>query len=753
MTVPVSDRQSQLYVGNGVNTRFDFTFRVFNQEDESGVIVRVKNGTEFENMDKSTYQVYVNQGETGGYVTFNTAPDSQTFFYIIGGTPIDQLLDITNYDNFYPDAIERALDKLTAILQEWNYLLSSEVQSRILSDIDYDQLAQVRENELKAYIDGLVASINGDSMLGTQFITYVNSISDLQYLLKWSGRTAYVKSIEKNYTYKPNLTIPENGVTVVGKWEMQIQEAYYASWFCPDSSIDNVNEPQTANIEIGYRYANDKGREFIVDQSYYVESTVHDALNSYPPLVGNDSLHYAVRALPDSELTFIKGVGKLKLVPNNDDWSRILCVFDIENCVIKNPCLIGDKSNHIGTTGEQHFLLAVHPCKNVRIENPVCKDSWGDGVYIGYAHWSNPHLVDVNKPTNVVIDNLQVENASRNGVSLCAAENLRINGLTVDKVDRIAPISGLDIEPEEDINYNGGNLMHLIDVKIHNATFKNCNNYGVIAFVYGNRKVDVSFTGTTTFKSEAPYYCSFPIWFASYQGDNVADYSASGSVSFEKVIMDDKGAQWDIVAPISFYSANAAIRLSIESMLIESSRNALQFNFTNPTIVTADFNGGLDVKNIELHKKYDLVQLNQTASSKKLRYVDLPIPPYLQVQYTSNAFLFENNVNIGGYARLNSKGWYNTNELINNTIFTPKVNPDDSNSVQARIYDLGEMSNGRTMVYSLESGLTTPQIGDGLYVHCGRLIRFTSPLSTATCEFQSNGVRKLKSSFGNFTIY
>ena len=752
MTVPVSDRQSQLYVGNGVNTRFDFTFRVFNQEDESGVIVRVKNGTEFENMDKSTYQVYVNQGETGGYVTFNTAPDSQTFFYIIGGTPIDQLLDITNYDNFYPDAIERALDKLTAILQEWNYLLSSEVQSRILSDIDYDQLAQVRENELKAYIDGLVASINGDSMLGTQFITYVNSISDLQYLLKWSGRTAYVKSIEKNYTYKPNLTIPENGVTVVGKWEMQIQEAYYASWFCPDSSIDNVNEPQTANIEIGYRYATDKGREFIIDQVYYVESTVHNALNSYPPLVGNDSLHYAIRVLSNSVLKFIKGVGKLKLVPNTDTHSRVLCVFDIKNYKIVSPWCIGDKDQHLGTTGEQHYMIAFHASKNGYVSDPVCENSWGDGFYFGYPEYVSVFNVDVDYPTDLVIDNANIENSSRNGISLCGAENLTINNPIIDVVDRVAPVAGIDIEPEEDFVYSG-KRMHLKNVRIHNATIKNCNNYGVIAFIYGNREVDVKFTGTTTFKSKAPYYCSFPIWFASYQGDNVADYSASGSVSFEKVIMDDKGAQWDIVAPISFYSANAAIRLSIESMLIESSRNALQFNFTNPTIVTADFNGGLDVKNIELHKKYDLVQLNQAASSKKLRYVDLPIPSYLQVQYTSNAFLFENNVNIGGYARLNSKGWYNTNELINNTIFTPKVNPDDGNSVQARIYDLGEMSNGRTMVYSLESGLTTPQIGDGLYVHCGRLIRYTSPLSTATCEFQSNGVRKLKSSFGNFTIY
>ena len=40
MTVPISDRLSQLYVGNGTNTRFDFNFRVFNQEDATGIAIR-----------------------------------------------------------------------------------------------------------------------------------------------------------------------------------------------------------------------------------------------------------------------------------------------------------------------------------------------------------------------------------------------------------------------------------------------------------------------------------------------------------------------------------------------------------------------------------------------------------------------------------------------------------------------------------------------------------------------------------------
>ncbi|WP_284084734.1 hypothetical protein [Acinetobacter nosocomialis] len=131
MTVPISDRLSQLYVGNGTNTRFDFTFRVFQQEDATGISVRKKGTTDFETVDPSTYDVFLNPDDMGGYIIFKTPPVSGTFFYVAGETPLDQLLDITNYDNFYPDAIERAFDKLTALLQEWATSLSQEKAARI----------------------------------------------------------------------------------------------------------------------------------------------------------------------------------------------------------------------------------------------------------------------------------------------------------------------------------------------------------------------------------------------------------------------------------------------------------------------------------------------------------------------------------------------------------------------------------------------------------------------------------------------
>lgn len=211
MTVPASDRLSQLYTGNGVNTRFDFTFRVFDQEDATGIAVKVDFGTEFETMDESLYQVTINQDDLGGYVVFNTAPNNQTSFYIAGETPVDQALDITNYDNFYPDSIEKSLDKLTAILQEWSHLLGFEEQARKLSNIKYDESAQLRENQIKAELQDSINFIEQNTSAKLQeaiangtvsalAITTVESESDLANLLTWDGRTVSVTSIG-NYKY------------------------------------------------------------------------------------------------------------------------------------------------------------------------------------------------------------------------------------------------------------------------------------------------------------------------------------------------------------------------------------------------------------------------------------------------------------------------------------------------------------------------------------------------------------------------
>ncbi|GEM_PF-3594055 len=514
MTVPVSDRLSQLYVGNGTNTRFDFTFRVFDQEDENGVTVRVKTGTEFEDMDKTMYQVNINQDEMGGYVTFNTAPNDQTFFYVAGQTPIDQLLDITNYDNFYPDAIERSLDKLTAILQEWNHLLSSEAQSRILADINYDALSQARDNELKAYIDGLVSSISGEPILGVQFITTVETIADLQYLLRWDGRTVYVKgyyaptnlALAQPYKgggtriYVASRSNENDGFLCINGWVLQVENSTVSPSHAGgknDTSFDSSDAVQKALLYAG---------ETLLDDYYYTKKPVW---------------------FPVSKV--IKGVGKWScgLVKNGDD-SVLSLVHDKttgRTVLDKNAVLIGyaDRPNttyceelrlsdfslkYTGSLTNSIGLYIPTLCRsifsNLLIEDVSIgvktSDSW-------LCSWINVHV----RNSDISFkfgdsDGTLIANGTSNNMIGCYAEGVKLNaywfknyqystmsGCAADKVSHMQDGgSSIYVFDNTDMIINNAGCEH---ITTRHLIAKNGSN---IVFNLGNFILDNKFQDETT---------------------------------------------------------------------------------------------------------------------------------------------------------------------------------------------------------------------------------------------------------------
>ncbi len=323
MTVQVADRLSQLYVGNGINTRFDFTFRVFDQEDETGVAVRIKIGNDFEFLDESKYAVTINQDNLGGYITFTEAPDNKTFFYIAGKTPVDQLLDITNYDNFYPDAIERALDKLTAILQEWKHLVDFETQARILADLQYDQLSILRDQELKAYIDGLIASVNDDPVIGVQFLTHINAIEDLDTILKWEGRTVFVKSYHPpilgatrpylgggTRVYNSDFANINNGGTIINGWILTNPKWTFEEW---GAKGNNPAFDDSVPIQ--------KALNFVQEQTNAKIYSEQDGVTFYisNPLVLTGTLAY----VPNNNMLNIDFSGT-KLAPATDNLTMLV---------------------------------------------------------------------------------------------------------------------------------------------------------------------------------------------------------------------------------------------------------------------------------------------------------------------------------------------------------------------------------------------------------------------------------------------
>ncbi|MGX9999640.1 hypothetical protein ACWB3S_06170 [Acinetobacter baumannii] len=261
MTVSISERLSPLYEGNGINTRFDFTFRVFDQEDATGVSVKHQVGADFENVDESLYTVTLNEDNLGGYITFLNAPVVGFQFYIAGETPVDQALDITNYDNFYPDAIELSLDKLTSILQEWAHSLGLEKLSRnkALEILDQAIQDQIREqglaldqidsfaNDLANRLQNIVIEkgwlaefiADGEEnqkQINASTIRRVTSIAKLLEINNpKNGSVVFVeqyysdqqkKGAGRNYTYNASRQLENDGCTIINGWVGEKKGAY-----------------------------------------------------------------------------------------------------------------------------------------------------------------------------------------------------------------------------------------------------------------------------------------------------------------------------------------------------------------------------------------------------------------------------------------------------------------------------------------------------------------------------------------------
>ena len=245
------------------------------------------------------------------------------------------------------------------------------------------------------------------------------------------GSRVFVRSIQKWYTYKINLTTPENGVTIVGKWEMEIQDAYYASWFCQaESGVD-----ESVKLQAGYDYAVSKKRAFIVDIKVDVNPT--------------NSTKTALWIRSNSVLGFV-GNGEMRMLPNDSTNYDVIRAQDVENYIINNPVLRGDRLTHTGTGGEWGYGLTIYQSKNGYIHRPRIYNMWGDGIYIGKV-WGD---ISESVPTNVTVFEPYIAGVRRNGLSFTSGNNVHVIRPHITKVgdyDGVTgafPKSGIDVEPE-----------------------------------------------------------------------------------------------------------------------------------------------------------------------------------------------------------------------------------------------------------------------------------------------------------------
>lgn len=121
MTISTSNRRAGPYLGDGSQTAFPFTFKVFKAEDVRAYVADGRLGTERALAYGSDYRVTLNsEQETrpGGLLTLTAALAVGDKLAINSKTDIVQSKVFTNQGGFYPVLLNDALDLLTVICQE-----------------------------------------------------------------------------------------------------------------------------------------------------------------------------------------------------------------------------------------------------------------------------------------------------------------------------------------------------------------------------------------------------------------------------------------------------------------------------------------------------------------------------------------------------------------------------------------------------------------------------------------------------------
>ncbi len=127
--------------------------------------------------------------------------------------------------------------------------------------------------------------------------------------------------------------------------------------------------------------------------------------------------------------------GTIKLIPNSYKGCDILRL-EGDNIFIRGDGLIeGDKSGHLGTSGEWGMGINVYGSNNVIIKGLKINNCWGDCIYIG------------GNSRNVLIENCVLDNGRRQGISITNANGILVRDCTILNIGGTDPQYAIDVEP------------------------------------------------------------------------------------------------------------------------------------------------------------------------------------------------------------------------------------------------------------------------------------------------------------------
>ena len=179
----------------------------------------------------------------------------------------------------------------------------------------------------------------------------------------------------------------------------------------------------------------------------------------------------------------------VQAIANDATSYTIFRLQDIENAHILGGTLLGERDEHLGTTGQGGFGVLIFSSRNVVIEKVTANKFWGDGFIVGRYYADQPD------PENIIFYQVSADNNRRQGLSITNGSKIKVIDSVFANTDGQSPQSGIDIEPNPSAHSpiilpDGTRVAGVVsDVEISGSRFLNNSGYGVIASANGDATV------------------------------------------------------------------------------------------------------------------------------------------------------------------------------------------------------------------------------------------------------------------------
>jgi hypothetical protein len=182
----------------------------------------------------------------------------------------------------------------------------------------------------------------------------------------------------------------------------------------------------------------------------------------------------AVRTIKLRNLMHLKLSPDAKLVvkPNSADGYSVLYAEGLQDVEISGGQIVGDRDQHLGTTGEGGHGVRIRGSQRITIRDMLISKGWGDGISVGpKTVWQKNYIYS----RDVVVANVICTGNRRNGLSIGNVIGMKVYDSEFNNTNGTAPQCGIDVEPDKDRDGTG----YCDNVWIENCVMRGNAKYGV----------------------------------------------------------------------------------------------------------------------------------------------------------------------------------------------------------------------------------------------------------------------------------